>query len=514
MKVARNLILGSGSRILSFGTNIIIGIFLMPFIIHSFGDRIYGYWALVAIFIDYYGLFDIGIVSAVQYIIAKSIGEKNKEKADQAISLSLLVFSGIGIIIFLITIIFALFTNIIIDNPNEAILFRKVLLIMGIGFAIGFPCRIFAGVISANLKFALISFTDIASLLLRAGLTVILIKNGYGIVELASITVFTDLIKYGIYYFIVKKLRYNFRLSLKLYNTEIFKEVIVYGISRFLIKIGDRLRFSIQPFVVSGLISIEAVTHYSVASKLSFYFMNLMIALISVLEPFFSILSGKKDNANMKQALIWGTKVSIPIATVICVCFMFYGKPLIELWMGKAYLDAYVPLIILLIGIFSDVAQIPSISYLNGTAKLRFLGFITLTEGTLILLSNLFLAQKYGLIGIALGTAIPMVIMKFFVQPRYVCSNIGIPLSYYYFKIVVPAIMIPSAALLLAWHLIFDNIAINHTYQLITLLLSHGAIGLVAAYIFIFDNQMKQKFVVALLDFIKVGKIISPNSKD
>jgi Na+-driven multidrug efflux pump len=124
IRIARNLIFGSGFRIIGLLANLTIGLFLMPFIVHRLGDRVYGYWTLVSTFLGYYGLLDLGIVSAVQFFVAKALGEKDEKLANQTISTSFNVFAILGVVIFLVTAAIALLSGRVISEATEADRFR------------------------------------------------------------------------------------------------------------------------------------------------------------------------------------------------------------------------------------------------------------------------------------------------------------------------------------------------------------------------------------------------------
>src|SRR5580658_1637146 len=61
----RELIKNVGSGWFSLGVNILVGIFLSPFILHRLGNTAYGAWILVFSVTGYYGLFDLGIRSSI-----------------------------------------------------------------------------------------------------------------------------------------------------------------------------------------------------------------------------------------------------------------------------------------------------------------------------------------------------------------------------------------------------------------------------------------------------------------
>jgi O-antigen/teichoic acid export membrane protein len=89
--------------------------------------------------------------------------------------------------------------------------------------------------------------------------------------------------------------------------------------------------------------------------------------------------------------------------------------------MGARYHDAYPCLVVLIIGWFCSLAQSPSVQLMFGTSKHKFFAWVNSAEGVLNLVLSILLAKRYGIIGVALGTMIPMVLNKVMVQPVYVC---------------------------------------------------------------------------------------------
>jgi len=52
--------------------NVLVGIFLSPFILHRLGDAAFGIWVLIFSITGYYGLFDLGIRSSVVRYVSKA----------------------------------------------------------------------------------------------------------------------------------------------------------------------------------------------------------------------------------------------------------------------------------------------------------------------------------------------------------------------------------------------------------------------------------------------------------
>src|SRR6202047_2667546 len=100
-----------GSSWSALATNVLVGIFLSPFILHRLGDAAYGIWVLIFSFTGYYGLFDLGIRSSiVRYVSKFSVAQENTELS-KLISTSLFTYSCIGAVSMTITIALCVFLN-------------------------------------------------------------------------------------------------------------------------------------------------------------------------------------------------------------------------------------------------------------------------------------------------------------------------------------------------------------------------------------------------------------------
>ncbi|MGA3197751.1 MAG: hypothetical protein ABSD39_22365, partial [Terriglobales bacterium] len=261
--------------------------FLMPFIVHRLGDRLYGYWSLVGAVLGYYGLLDLGIVSAVQFQVAKALGEGNPESANRSISTSVYAFSVAGILVFLATVIIAFISRRLVGPSPDLPAFRTVLLLVGIGSAFGFPGRALVGAISAHLRWDLIAGIGILTLVFRSVLIIAALSKGGGLVSLGCIAVSTDFLSFTLFYFALRKVQGDLRIARALASIATLKELFQYGRHSFVIQMGDQLRFFVDGWVVGVFVTVSAVTHYAIASRLSLSFMSLMIAVFGILSPWF-----------------------------------------------------------------------------------------------------------------------------------------------------------------------------------------------------------------------------------
>jgi O-antigen/teichoic acid export membrane protein len=125
-------------------------------------------------------------------------------------------------------------------------------------------------------------------------------------------------------------------------------------------------------------------------------------------------------------------------------------------------------MLVLLSGYFLMLAQQPSVDLLLAQGRHRLRGWWNLGEGAANLALSVYWGRHYGLIGIALGTAAPMIFVQVFIQPWYALRTITLsPVRYLREALLGPAlaaaIVLGLCAMLRPW---------QHAYSAGWLLLS------------------------------------------
>src|ERR1700692_402885 len=87
-----------GSSWSALAINVIVGIFLSPFIVHRLGDAAFGIWVLIFAVTGYYGLFDLGIRSSIIRYVSKYAATGDKEKLAQFVNTALFSYTGVGLL--------------------------------------------------------------------------------------------------------------------------------------------------------------------------------------------------------------------------------------------------------------------------------------------------------------------------------------------------------------------------------------------------------------------------------
>ncbi|MGB5445823.1 MAG: oligosaccharide flippase family protein [Psychromonas sp.] len=416
--------------------NILSLYIITPYTINAVGDQYYGLWTLIASFTGYYFLLDFGISSTVIKFVAKSIADKNLIERDILVSNAFFLFTFISLIALLPILIISF--GFYHFSPEELKTISVILiLIAGFEFMVCLPLKVFQGVAYAYLDYPVSSLLDILKTIIRAVGIFLLIYHREDIIFLPVISLTTSIFYYVcISYFVFS--RHKLKIS---WNQVSKKELLALtGFSKYLFitQIGDLLRFRIDYIVISMMLSLESITIYAIAQKLADVYMQVIMKMLGVLNPLIFQLSSETDSIKRVDTYFNCIRISCILSFAIGTSIIVSASLLISLWMGDNYLQAVTILSFLVFALSMDLIQIPSHAILQSIEKHHYFSWLTIIEGVCNLILSIILGLNYGLIGIVLGTVIPMTTIKILVLPYFLCRESGMSLKYYYQVILGP----------------------------------------------------------------------------
>lgn len=432
MTMGSRLIKGSLLRSLNLFLRVLIAFVMTPIIIHSLGDRMYGFWILIGTFIGYYGLFDIGLSSSVQRFVSRALGQNDMNEMNSIINTTFFMFLIIGIVTIICSLGAAIFSTYFIKSPEEISLFRKVIIILGFSVALGFPIKVFQGVLTSYLRYDLTAYVSMIQAISSSFIIYYFLKQGYGIWALTVISFFANLVEYILTVIYAKRVFPELKINYHLFSKERVKLLFGYSSKTFIAQLGDILRFRVDSIVIAGYLSVSLVTYYSVGAKIIEFFGNFIMGSIGLMSPVFSQYEGRSDYDAIRSRFLQVTKISVVASIFIGMSIIFYGKVFIQRWMGSGFESSYTVVVILCIPYIIALMQNPSISLLYGISKHHFYAISNTIEAVLNLTLSIILVKYFGIYGVALGTAIGMIIFKLLIQPVFVCRAIKLSLSEYY----------------------------------------------------------------------------------
>ncbi len=457
MDIGKRIIRNVFSNWCTYFINIVIAFFLSPFVVHTLGNTGYGIWILVGSLTGYLGLLDLGIRPAIVRFVSKYKALNDEESINGVINTSLLVFSIAGLVALLISLVIAyLSVDIFKVTKDYHAELRLVLVLVGLNVALGFPFGVFNAFLNAWQRFDLNNTIIISAYLLRAGLIVLFLKLGYGLLALALITLSTSLLEY------VLKVRYCFKvfpalkIKLSLANKKTLKMILQFSLFSFIMGASTLLAYYSDSIVIGCFLSAAAITFFAIAANLIEYLKQLVNTVSVTLTPVASTFDALGDLNRMKNLLLVGTKYLVMIILPIGYTYIIMGKTFINLWMGESYgSTSSMVLLILMFSYFGFLSQFISNSIFYGMSKHRLLSLSCLGMSILNLVLSIILVKPLGVYGVALGTAIPLVFYGTLFVPTYICRVLKLRLWVYVKQSFIPPFFASLPFLLLI--LYFEN---------------------------------------------------------
>lgn len=419
------LLRGSMLRTVLLIANIAVGFFLMPFVIHAVGDRWYGMWVLVGTLIGYYGYFDFGLSVAVQRFIARAIGQGDDAEVNRLVTTAFFLFLVLGVLALIASAGAATFAPNFLNDPEEIRVFRIIVLILGLNVAVSFATAPVNGLFAGHMRFDVATILQLVILIGRTILIVYFMRAGYSIIALGAITFLAGLVENVAKIWYARRLFPGVRIRRSMYAPDRLGELFRYGGKTFLNQLAELVRFQINQPVIAAFINLSAVTMFNIAGTLAYYFRSLIQALSGVLVPMYARQQAEGDRAGLAKSHIFTTKLTSVVAVLGGGAMIVFGDAFIRLWMGTQYADAYPALVVLAVGTTVFMTQQPAVAMIYGLGVVGTLAKATIFEAVANVSLSLILVQSHGILGVAFGTAIPLLFLSLYVM-KFSASLAGI----------------------------------------------------------------------------------------
>ena len=473
--ILRNTSLGMVSQ----GTGIVLAVLITPFTIHHLGLSTYGLWILVSSVVGYLGLTDFGLRPAIGRFIALHLAKNEQEEINVIAATSLISLTVSMLVIWSITLFapFVFLHLFNLDGAQEQT--AKILLwIIGLSIGLGLPLSVFDALLIGAGRYDITYAIDIAIAVVKAGVTIILLSLGYGVVSLVVSNLIFIAVAGCTQLIFAYRIFPNLRLAISQWKFNKLQELYKLGRWSFINTIWYRLAFTTDNVVIGYALNTEAVAVYSIAGRLISYALTGADSFSTVLMPHATALHAQENVTRQIKLLYESTKGSLLYAMFVGVIFWVYGHQVIVFWVGPKFGTADGILKILLLPMLSFIgAKTASVLlFTKGEKPYRWLSLIFSIDALSNVILSLILVRFYGMRGVAYGTLFTMTVTMVVILPVYTCHVFSIKWIEYLRNTYGIAIGIGAAFFMGIWLL-------NHIFP-VTHLLSVGLVLLVSAGVY------------------------------
>ena len=469
-----------------------IGFFFIPYITSSLGDERYGLWVILFQTICYFYLLDFGVSAALLRFVSKYLGEKNFEKINRVLNTANFFYLGVGLVAAVFIYLFAVYFFDVFQVSSDEIYAEGATAMSILALLVGlrFVLMPFGSSFASFHRQDLMNILNIAEEITRAAVLIFVLSQGGGLVELVISATVIHLVRHLAGIIILKRLYPQIKFSVKKIDAEIASSLLRYSKTAFGISIGWMLIFNSDSILLGIISSSSAAGIYNPAIQLMFQLRMMVNAIGLPLIPAVSHLESTTDLETVKGVYLRVLKYTAYLSFLTCTGVFLYGKPFIALWLPDEFLPAGQVMQILAISGAFFLPQIMGSSVLLGLGKHSKLLMVLILEVALKVLLAILLVREYGLLGMAVATAVPQLVIYTTIYPYFLASIMKTKWRSIMKEVLVPGLIASSVTAVTALIMSYLLAPANWTALIINVL------------------------VIAFVNLFPALKIIEPNDLD
>lgn len=409
--------------------NIIVGLFLVPYLIRRLGVEAYGIIPLANYFIQYLSLVSLALNSAVGRYIAIALEKGMKEESNRIFNTAFWSNLVVVSLLLLISIPIIIFLDKIINLPTSIEQASRFLFICTfLGFYLSIATSAFAVSSWCLNRFDLLNGISIIRQTVYLSLIMILFSFFQGNLFSVGIAILGGaLTTTTLNYVLSRQLLPHLRIGIRYFERASLRKLLSTGGWISINKIGSILYLQIDLFVLNRLLGTFIAGQYASILQMSMVVRMLGAAISSVFGPPMVYLVAQNNRSELvrytrRSLLFLGMSMALPIG-LICG----FSKPLLSLWLGNDFSTLSTLLIVLTAHLSVNVTVYPFFELQTATNRVRWPGLITCIMGAANFALALSLAgwTSLGMYGVAAAGAIMLTLKNALFTPIYGALIIG-----------------------------------------------------------------------------------------
>ncbi len=438
--LARNV----STRYVAVAAEMVLGLVMLPFNLAYLGKEEYGLWVLLGSLTLHFSTLELGYGSGLVRFVAHYRAINDVRALNEIASTVFFVFSGLALVAYaaVVGIAFNL-SHIFTLTPDQAHTGQWILLITGIFVAMNFPFGVYGGIISGFQRYDVNNTMAVIVSLLVAVANVAVLMAGYGILVLVAVTTSVRVLAYFVYRRNAYRVFPPLRIRPALFRRKRLREVTGFSIYASIINWANKLNYQADQVVIGMFLGSAAVAVWAPAERIISGVQRLTNQLNGVLFPTIVDSDASDQRRTLQQILLQGTRLSLVMVVPLATALFVLADPLVHAWLGDqaSSVAGCIPVIqVLAVAVVIRVGCATGNTVLKGAGEHRLLAWVNLGTGGVNVLISVLVIRKFGLVGIAWGTLIPLALSSAFILFPAACRRVGLPLGRACAEAIVPAV--------------------------------------------------------------------------
>lgn len=436
---------------LQMALSILINLIYTPIMLNILGQSEYGIYNLASSIIAYLNLLSLGLGASYIRFYTRYKKEDDQKGIEKLNGLYLAAFLVIGLIALVSGLVLSFNVSIFFNDTYtlDDLRIAKILMIfLSVNLAVSFPASVFTAFITSQEKFIFQKLVNIGKTVIGPLFSIVALFMGFGSIGMVIITtaisLCIDLI--NLIYCISKlKMRFSFGK----FDFSLFKEIMLFSIFIAINQIIDQINWQTDKIILGKMINSTAVSIYAVSATINTLYLSFSTAVSFVFTPtVHRIVNENQPDANQKltDLMIKVGRIQLFIISLILTGFIFFGKYFINKWAGADYALSYYVVLILICPVTIPLLQNLGIEIQRAKNMHKFRSVAYLIMALINVVISIILCRIWGVIGVAVGTAISLIVCNVFIMNFYYHKKVGINVLKFWKEILkgLPAFIIPG----------------------------------------------------------------------
>jgi len=438
----RTLMINTSSNLLLMLIKLTLTLIMTPIYISFLGNYDYGLWEMVLSVLGYMGMLNLGINPAISRFAAKHSAEADFDSLQKVFSSAFvfLFFGGVAVAL-LLGGFGLLFADIMTPDGEKATVYTLFMLILAGQMLVMFPGHVAESFLEGFQKYRIKNNVTIVNSIAGSVIFYLYATPQNALLLLAGVNAAGLMLKYLIYFALVSRPAFGALVfHLKDFSREKLTELLRFSFKSFIQGIATNVENATDNIVIGSFLGPAAVPFYSIPLSLTRYIRTLGWTLSHAFMPFFSDLSARDRKEESREVYLVASKVVAGLVAAMGVGILAIGTPFLALWIGPEYTEQSDEIILLLVS-FTVLPLLNPFSsrYLTAINKHGILAKLAPISAATNLILSIILVKYWGIIGVAVGSLIPTLILVPVVL-RASCRELGLPVRQYVSESLLPLV--------------------------------------------------------------------------
>lgn len=410
-------------QLLAFGTQVGIGIWLVPYLIRHLGTAAYGLIPVAGILTEYVSLISHSISTAVNRFLTIALQRDDLDEANRIFSTAFYSYLAIGLLQVPFFVLVIWYADSLITIPTE--LYKDAVVLLACSatvFLVNLVSGIFGVPIYANNRLDISRSIDIGRYLFRlAGIVIFFLTFGPALRYVGYVELTMSLVIFVAQVVIARRLAPTLRLGWHHYDWRKIKQLVGMGGWLLVNSIGTLLFLRIDVWVCNRFVGAESAGEYAAVLQWATLIRHGGIILSTLIAPMVMIYYARSQNGQLLRLCKLSVRV-LSLCITVPIGIMCVSSPaLLTIWLGEAFTGLAPLLILLVCHLAINVGVMPLFNIQVAMNKVRIPALVTFVMGVV----NLVLAVSFvryfhwGIYGVAIAGAIVLTTKNALFTPIY-----------------------------------------------------------------------------------------------